>query len=50
MASGDKKGKKSKGSKEAKSPPKTREQKQAEKRALALWAVLGTGGPASGAS
>src|SRR5262245_4152601 len=48
MASGDKKAKKSKASKEAKSPPKTREQKQAEKRALALWALLGNGGSGLG--
>ncbi len=31
-----------------KSPPKTREQKSAEKRALAMWALLGEGGAAFG--
>jgi hypothetical protein len=44
----DKKGKKSKSRKEAKPPPKTREQKDAEKQALALWALLGNGGDGFG--
>jgi hypothetical protein len=48
MAKSDKKGKKSKASKETRPPPKTREQRQAEKRALALWALLGNGGSGFG--
>ncbi len=40
--------KKSKDSAALKSPPKTREQRNAEKQALATWALLGAGGAAFG--
>ncbi len=39
---------KSRKSGEAKAPAKTREQRQAEKQALALWALLGNGGAGFG--
>ncbi len=40
--------KKAKGGTTPKSPPKTREQRNAEKQALAMWALLGAGGAAFG--
>ena len=40
--------KKAKGGAAMKSPPKTREQRNAEKQALAMWALLGEGGSAFG--
>jgi hypothetical protein len=40
--------KNAKGATALKSPPKTREQRSAEKQALALWALLGVGGSAFG--